>query len=210
MTQAYTKHEAEATQDHTIVGWFHFCREECETFLERNPREIGGFDENGHQITVKIDESKYFHRKYHRGHWREGHWVFGRIERGSGKCFLVEVENRNAATLEAIILQYVLPGTHIVSDGWRAYGNLDTIGGGIYTHSVIIHESNFVDPDNHEVHTQNIENMWMRAKRELRQQFSTSRVLFPSYLHEFLYRHSFQGQNIFEEFLITLSENYPA
>jgi transposase-like protein len=60
MTQAYTKHEAEVTQDHTIVDWFHFCREECETFLERNPREIGGFDENGHQITVEIDESKYF------------------------------------------------------------------------------------------------------------------------------------------------------
>jgi hypothetical protein len=26
MTRAYTKHEAEVTQDHTIVDWFHFCR----------------------------------------------------------------------------------------------------------------------------------------------------------------------------------------
>jgi transposase-like protein len=188
MTQAYTKHEAEVTQDRTIVDWFHFCREECETFLERNPIQIEGFYPNGQQITVEIDETKYFHRKYNRGQWREGHWVFGGIERETGKCFVVEVENWNAATLEAIILEYVLPGTHIVSDGWRAYVNLDRIAGGIYTHSVIIHERNF-EPDNHEVHTQNIENMWMHAKRKLKQ-FGTSRALFPSYLHEFLYRNS--------------------
>jgi ribosomal protein L24E len=141
------------------VDSFHFCREKCETFLECNPTQIGGIDVNGQQITVEIDETKYFNRKYRRGQWRESHWVFGGIERGTGKCFVVEVENRNAASLEAIILQYVLPGTHIVSDGWMAYGNLDRIAGGIYAHSVIIHESNFVDPDNHEVHIQNTENV---------------------------------------------------
>jgi hypothetical protein len=78
------------------------------------------------------------------GLWREGHWVFGGIKRETGKCFVVEVENQNAATLEAIILQYVLPGTHIVSDGCRPYGNLDRIAGGIYTHSVIIHFTEIV------------------------------------------------------------------
>jgi transposase-like protein len=107
--------------------------------------------------------------------------------------------------MEAIILQYMVPGAHIVSDGWRAYGNLDRNASGIYTHSVIIHKSNFVDADNHEVHTQNIENMWMHAKRKLKKQFGTSRALFPSYLHKFLYRNSIQGHNIFEEFLITLT-----
>ncbi|KAK9754939.1 hypothetical protein QE152_g903 [Popillia japonica] len=48
---------------------------------------------------VEIDESKFFHRKYHRGQWRESHWVFGGIERGSGKCFLVELADRAAETL---------------------------------------------------------------------------------------------------------------
>jgi hypothetical protein len=137
MTQWYIKHEAQISQDRTIADWFNFSREECEKFLERNPTEIGGFDENGAQVIVEIDERKYFHRKYHRGQWREGHWVLGGIERGSGKCFTVEVENRNATTLEAIILHYVLPGTHIVTDGWKAYGKLDKLAGGIYMHSIV-------------------------------------------------------------------------
>jgi hypothetical protein len=40
---------------------------------------------------VEINESKFFHRKYHRGQWSAGHWVFGEIERNTRKCFLVEV-----------------------------------------------------------------------------------------------------------------------
>ena len=50
-----------------------------------------GFDNNGESIIVEVEESKYFHRKYHEGQWYEGHWVFGAIERVSKKCFLVEV-----------------------------------------------------------------------------------------------------------------------
>ncbi|GFR59939.1 hypothetical protein ElyMa_000066600 [Elysia marginata] len=45
----------------------------CETVIENNPQELGGIDENGDPICVEIDESKFFHRKYHRGQWREGH-----------------------------------------------------------------------------------------------------------------------------------------
>ena len=111
--------------------------------------------------------------------------------------------------MEKIILQYELPGSHIISDGWRGYGNLHEIGNEIYTHSTIIHEQNFVDPDNPQVHTQNAENMWMRAKRKLKRQFGTSDELFPSYLNEFVYRNSKQGSSMFEEFVITLTENYP-
>ena len=36
------------------------------------------------------------------------------------------------------------------------------------THSVIVHERNFVDPIEPGVHTQLIENTWMRAKQKLR------------------------------------------
>ncbi|CAH1104427.1 unnamed protein product [Psylliodes chrysocephalus] len=41
---------------------------------------FGGLNKDGTAKIVEIDESKYFHRKYHRGQWREGHWVFGGIE----------------------------------------------------------------------------------------------------------------------------------
>jgi hypothetical protein len=38
----------------------------------------------------------------------------------------------------------------------------------VYTHETVIHDTNFVNPDNPDIHTQNIENMWMRVKRKLR------------------------------------------
>nr|KAG5690783.1 hypothetical protein BaRGS_015310 [Batillaria attramentaria] len=97
----------------------------CEEDLRLHPQQVGGLDEvTGQPIIVEIDETKYFHRKYHRGQWRDGHWVFGGIERESGKCFMVEVPDRSRATLEPIVLHYILPGSHIIPDGWRAYGNL--------------------------------------------------------------------------------------
>ena len=51
--------------------------------------------------------------------------------------------------------------------GWRAYGNINTINNGVYTHAVINHTENFVDPDNAKTHTQSVENFWIRAKRKL-------------------------------------------
>ena len=70
-------------------------------------------NEDGTSVVVEIDETKFFHRKYHRGQWRPGHWVFGGIERGSGKCFLVEVPDRRAVTLKEAIVQYILPRSFV-------------------------------------------------------------------------------------------------
>jgi len=187
---------------------FNFCREECDNYLVRTPVEIGGFDDTGQPVIVEVDESKYFHRKYHRGRWSKGHWVFGAIERGSGKCVIHLVHDRTAQTLEPLILQHVLPGSHIVSDGWRAYHNLSRLQNGIYQHSVVVHERHFVDPVYPEVHTNNIENLWMRAKRKLRRQFGTYRQLFPSYLREFEYRSLVNDDDIFSHYLTVLAENY--
>ena len=87
MPQHLICREADMLLGHTVVDWSNFFRDEAENYVERQSREIGGMDLNGEAITVEIDESKFFHRKYHRGQWRQGHWVFGGIERESGKCF---------------------------------------------------------------------------------------------------------------------------
>jgi len=50
----------------------------------------------------------------------------------------------------------------------------------MYMHSVIVHQRHFVDPADADVHTEHVENMWMRAKRKLQRQFGTSHALFPS------------------------------
>ena len=75
--------------------------------------KIGGIGK-----VVEIDESKFGRRKYYRGHRVEGQWIFGGIERGSGKCFLVPVEKRDTETLLAIIKEWIIPGTTIISDCW--------------------------------------------------------------------------------------------
>ena len=89
MPQQLMARETEVTDLGAIVDWCNFMREEAEKWLYSNSAEIGGMDANGDPIIVEIDETKYFHRKYHRGQWRDGHWVFGGVERDSGKCFLV-------------------------------------------------------------------------------------------------------------------------
>ncbi|XP_059178042.1 uncharacterized protein LOC131957326 [Physella acuta] len=158
MPQKQILHEADVAEN-SVVDWCKFMREECSNWMQRNGTQVGGLDDHGEPIVVEIDESKYFHRKYHRGQWREGHWVFGGIERDSGRCFLTVVQDRSAATLQACILQHILPGTHIISDGWAAYANISQLGQGIFEHSVVVHEEHFVDPEDSEIHTQNIENM---------------------------------------------------
>ena len=47
----------------------------------------------------------------------DGHWVFaGGIERVSGKCFLVEVQQRDSNTLLPLIAQYTRSGSRVYSD----------------------------------------------------------------------------------------------
>jgi len=52
---------------HMVVDRCNFLREECESWLTNHPQEIGGMDDRGHPIVVAIDESNFFHTKYHRG-----------------------------------------------------------------------------------------------------------------------------------------------
>ena len=120
---------------------------------------------------------------------------------------MVEVPDRSRATLTPIIRQWILPGSRIISDGWAAYGHLEEIGHGIYMHDVVVHQRNFVDPDDDEIHTQNIENSWMRAKKKLRRQHGTSAALFPSYLSEFLWR-NLMRQPAFGKLLATVASEY--
>jgi transposase-like protein len=141
--------------DHTIADWSMFCRETMLEFLEGSSQKIGGPNK-----TVEIDESKVGRRKYNRGHPVQGQWVFGGVEQGSGRTFLVPVPDRTADTLTAIIREWIEPGTTIVSDCWGAYRDLDTLR---YTHRTVNHSLYFVDPDTGD-HTNTIESTWHHMK----------------------------------------------
>ena len=59
--------------NHTVVAWCNFYRDMCEDWIMNNPMEVGGFDADRQPMVVEINETKYFHWKYHLGQWREGH-----------------------------------------------------------------------------------------------------------------------------------------
>lgn len=73
----------------TAVDWASFCREVLIDACFDNSEPVGGVG-----VTVEIDESKFGRRKYNRGHRVEGTWVFGGYERGTGRVFMVPVEER--------------------------------------------------------------------------------------------------------------------
>ena len=53
--------------------------------------------------------------------------MFGGIERGMGRCFMVPVADRKAETLIALIKKWIEPGTTIVSDCWKAYEKIQYV-----------------------------------------------------------------------------------
>ena len=117
-----------------MVNYNNFFLIECDRWLNRQQVVLGGFSGNGLPVYAEVDESYYFHRKYHSGRRRRGCCVVGLIECATGKCWLEIVAHRDAQTLERIIPDHVLPGTAIVTDGWAGYNNVSTINSGVYDH----------------------------------------------------------------------------
>lgn len=156
--------------------------------LSRLSGKIGGKGK-----IVEIDESLFFKPKNHVGRPLGCGWIFGGIERDDkSKIFMVIVPDRKSETLIPIIQQYIEQGTTIISDKWRAYFPIGSIG---YDHLSINHSLNFIDPDDQEIHTQNIENTWRWAKRKF---LSTTKDVSKriSRLGEFLYRRIYNNEDI--------------
>ncbi|CAF5092475.1 unnamed protein product, partial [Rotaria sp. Silwood1] len=111
--------------------------------------------------------------------------------------------------LMPIIYQYILPGTTIYSDQWRAYNAITNgrDGPDRYVHETVNHSLNFVDPTTL-VHTQNVENMWMVAKMRKKNQMGQHRSLLPAHLAEFMWRRRF-SERPFENIIRMVQEVYP-
>jgi transposase-like protein len=175
--------------EHTCIDWFNFYRDICSQWVVNNFAPIGGLDDNYMDTIVEIDESCFFRRKHNVGRVGPHKWVFGGVQRGTRKCFLVSVPNRTRQTLQPVIEQNIQHGTRVMTDGWGAYAELATFGGGgVYSHNIVVHQHNFVNPIDPAIHTQSVESMWKRAKKKLRNQSGTSQALFPSYIREFMWR----------------------
>jgi transposase-like protein len=138
-------------------------------YVQACSQKIGGPNK-----IVEIDESKFGRRKYNRGHPVKGQWVFGGVERESGNTFFVPVPDRSAETLMAIIRDWIVPGTTVITDCWGAYYDLEEQG---YPHLTVNHSIGFVDPVSG-AHTNTIESHWRHLKATLNPYNRRSSYLF--------------------------------
>ena len=187
----------------TISDWMEFFREVCFLYFEKHPVRLGGPG-----MVVEIDETVISRRKYNRGRLiREQVWFFGGVERGSGRCFIIPVERRDAATLLPIIQNFILPGTTIMSDMWAAYGRIDQLPE-LYQHYTVNHSENFVDPDTG-AYTQTIESTWNQFKRRHKEEMGTARHLLVSYIFQFVWKRQFGGRSAMFHLWSQIQELYP-
>lgn len=106
--------------DNTVVKWSRLIRElELQWCLNNTSQVIGGPN-----TIVEIDEAKFGRRKYNRGRKIDGKWVFGGVQLGTPNIFLEVVDARDQETLMEVIHRRILPGTTIISDGWKSYGSI--------------------------------------------------------------------------------------
>lgn len=88
----------------TVVEWMGFCRDVCMNIVVSDNEMLGGED-----VIVEVNVTK-FRGKNVKDNLAEEKWVFGGVERGTNKCFMV---------LLNVIKKYVHPGSTIISDCCR-------------------------------------------------------------------------------------------
>ena len=190
------------TSSNTDVDWASFCREVCEETLIRKSEKIGGKD-----VVVEIDESKFAKRKYNVGHRVTGGWVFGGREKDDKtKIFMEPVEDRTAQTLLSIIQKWILPGSIIWSDCWKAYGKIPELPEG-YKHGTVNHSTNFVNPESG-VCTNRIESDWRHAKQHF-PSYGTVSKHYSGYLSTFIWKRRNSEKDLFMALVADIAELYP-
>ena len=181
----------------TIIEWCHFLRECCTAIVLDYSTPIGGPG-----VEVEIDESKFGKRKYHKGHKVEGQWVFGgREKKDKSKIFMVPVCNRKKDTLLALIKKWILPGSIIHSDCWKAYSCLSKFG---YTHVTVNHSKEFVNAETGAC-TNSIESDWRHAKLHM-PKYGAHIGDHSGYLAKFMWRRKYHNCDKFHTLLRNINE----
>eukprot|EP00116_Pleurobrachia_bachei_P008235 sb/3468497/ len=162
-----------------VSRWRRIITDEITYWFIQNCTPIGGVGK-----TVEIDEAKFRRMKHHRGRARAEEWVLAGVERETNRCFIVPCPGgkRSTAVLLPIIQKWVLPGTTIYTDGWKAYLALSANG---FAHSSVNHTLYFKDPVTG-VHTNRCEGLW----KHIRESVTGSRTLEDSFV-DFMMRRRF-------------------
>ena len=137
----------------------------------------------------EVDEAKMRKPKYNRGAslFKSRKWIFGIWDRSTHAGYCVPVPNRNYPTLAHIIRKYVLKGSVIYSDEWKAYRGLSKIG---YIHRTVNHSKTFKNRVTN-VHTNGIESFWSRLKAMYRAKKGVRDRDLGQFCNLFLWREKF-------------------
>lgn len=181
----------------TVVDWKRFCREVCIDACIRDNEIVGG-----EGVTVEINESKFEKRKFQRGKLIDGKWVFGGIERGTDKCFMVVVPEGSRDVLMNVIFENVRPGSTIISNCWRTYNCLEDER---FVHLISNYGYKFKNPEREN----SINSTWFAVKGHLRNSYCKN--TFDSYLFEYMWRqkHKNNKDKLMYLFLQAVSQSYP-
>lgn len=168
----------------TIVEWKNFCREVCVQLLTSESEMLGG-----EGMEVEIDENNFGKMKF-RGKIVEGRWVFGGVERGSNKCFMVVVEKRKKDELLNALRNYIKPGTTVLSRCWKMYDCLEDEGFKFLAvnQSIIFKDWDAVPS------TDNSERIWATVKQQVGKNHSQDQ--FDSHLFEYMWRRKYKQANL--------------
>ncbi|GFR94874.1 mitotic-spindle organizing protein 2A [Elysia marginata] len=105
------------------------------------------------------------------------------------------------------------PGSHIFSDGWASYCNLNSYG---FEHFTVVHKTQFKQIYVHqetdervEAHTNKIEGAWAHAKQHFKKIYGTKASNFESHLCEILWRNWRSGSNILNFYFRDLKTFFP-
>ena len=156
----------------TLIGCSHetACQykrhfEELVSYMVQDQKQKIG----GPEIIVEMDESKFGHRKYNRGHRVDSPWVVGGVERTPERRMFAEtVTSRDGELLATVIMDNIAPGTILLTDGWAGYVvavNILRERRFPIEHRVVNHSEEFVAEDG--THTNTIEATWSGIKNTM-------------------------------------------
>lgn len=110
-----------------------------------------------------------------------------------------------------MIYRFIAPGTHIVSDCFRAYCRIEDITERDFTHTSVNHEVEYVNEDGE--HTNNIEALWSTLKRAIPPRVRSKKLVQP-YIFEQMWRDTFKGSGwdaiLFALRVVKYEKSFPA
>jgi transposase-like protein len=175
--------------------WYEKIRAICNIKMQ-SLEKIGGLGK-----VIQIDESVVSKRKYNRGRLSTQKWVFAAIDTVSKDFIIKYIDDRTRETLRNVIVDTINEESIIHSDCWSSYISIFSTNNS-FKHYTVNHSKNFVNPETG-VHTNLVENLWMRLKNTLRRRYLRNSDNLESYISEFCWRKKFGGEKTktFESFL---------